>query len=154
MTETDLRWQLRQLPREIDPPRDLWPGIADGMSRRPATPRRSWVAGSALAASVVLALGLAWRLMPAPDAAPSPDLTAQLVQREAAGMTAEYQAALRQFEGAPLADTLAPDLRTLDRSADQIRSALAADPDSVALLQQLRRTYSRRLALTQRAVTG
>lgn len=154
MTETDLRWQLRQLPREIDPPRDLWPGIADAMSRRPATPRRSWVAGVALAASVLLALGLTWRLMPAPDAAPSPDLTAQLVQREAAGMTAEYQAALRQFEGAPLADTLAPDLRTLDRSADQIRSALAADPDSVALLQQLRRTYSRRLALTQRAVTG
>ena len=28
MGENELRWQLRQLPAEIDPPRDLWPGIA------------------------------------------------------------------------------------------------------------------------------
>ena len=28
MGENELRWQLRQLPRELDPPRDLWPGIA------------------------------------------------------------------------------------------------------------------------------
>ena len=28
MGETELRWGLRQLPREMDPPHDLWPGIA------------------------------------------------------------------------------------------------------------------------------
>ena len=27
MNEQELRWQLRQLPREMDASRDLWPGI-------------------------------------------------------------------------------------------------------------------------------
>jgi hypothetical protein len=36
----------------------------------------------------------------------------------------------------------------------QIRRAIAADPGSVFLLEQLRRTYELRLDLTQRAVTG
>jgi len=39
-------------------------------------------------------------------------------------------------------------------SVAQIQTAIAADPDSVFLLEQLRRTYDRRLQLTQRAVTG
>jgi hypothetical protein len=39
MSDNELRWQLRQLPREIDPPRDLWPGIADRL-QRPGVPRR------------------------------------------------------------------------------------------------------------------
>ena len=36
----------------------------------------------------------------------------------------------------------------------QIRAAIAANPDSPALLQQLRKTYSRRLELTQRAIAS
>jgi len=41
--------------------------------------------------------------------------------------------------------------RDLDRSAAQIRSALAKDPDARFLLDRLRHTYAMRLALTQRA---
>ena len=69
-------------------------------------------------------------------------------------MTLEYEAALRQFQGAPVPDALTGSLHTLDQSAAQIRQAIHADPESVYLLQQLRKTYSRRLALTQRAVVG
>ena len=47
-----------------------------------------------------------------------------------------------------------PALATLDRSAADIREAIASDPGAVFLLDQLRRTYSRRLSLTQQAVTG
>lgn len=150
MGENELRWQLRQLPAEIDPPRDLWPGIA---ARLPVpAPRRRiapWLGGLALAASVSLAIGLAWQLR-APTAA-SLDPQAELVQREAEAMTREYQAALGQFEGAPVPDPIAPALATLDRSAEEIRAALDADPDATFLLGQLRRTYARRLELTQRA---
>jgi hypothetical protein len=39
----------------------------------------------------------------------------------------------------------------LDRSAAQIRGALAKDPDARFLLERLRHTYAMRLALTQRA---
>ena len=152
MKETDLRWQLRQLPRELEPGRDLWPGIAAGIARPPMQRPRRWPAALAAAASVLLAAGLFLRAnQPAPGPEPQP-LQARLVSTEARAISDEYQAALRQFEGAPVAPQVAPSLSALDRSVAQIQSALVADPDSVFLLEQLRRTYSRRLELTRRAV--
>lgn len=150
MGETELRWQLRQLPHELDPPRDLWPGIAARLP--PQAPRRRinpWLGGLALAASLSLGVGLAWQLR-APDVAPL-DPQAELVLREAEAMTREYQAAIGSFDGAPVPEPLAPTLATLDRSAEEIRTALATDPEASFLLGQLRRTYARRLELTQRA---
>jgi len=41
---------------------------------------------------------------------------------------------------------------TLDRSAAEIREALRRDPGSRLLLQRLRDTYTRRLALSRRAL--
>lgn len=150
MSETDLRWQLRQLPREIEPPGDLWPGIAARLQpARPARKGLGWLAGLAVAASLCLAVGIAW----APRTAPA-DPQAELVRREAQALAREYQAALVQFEGAPLPAPIEPALATLDQSLADIRRALDQDPGAHYLLDQLRRTYSRRLALTQRAVTG
>ncbi|MBW8368568.1 MAG: hypothetical protein K0M70_12025, partial [Arenimonas sp.] len=84
----------------------------------------------------------------------APDPQVALVQREAQALTIEYPAALVQFEGAPLPAPLEPALATLDQSVAQIRRAMDSDPGARYLLDQLRRTYSRRLSLTQRAVTG
>ena len=155
MKETDLRWALRQLPREIEPARDLWPAIEAGIRHAPTRrkPRR-WPAALAAAASLLLAGGLYWRNTP--DApAPSPDqIEARVVSAEARAITNEYQAALRQFDGAPMPAQVEPSIAALDRSVAQIQSAIVADPDSVFLLEQLRRTYDRRLQLTQRAVAG
>ena len=153
MSETELRWRLRQLPRGIDPPHDLWPGIAARLQpvvpARAGRPGRAAWAGLAVAASLCLALGLAWQSRP-----PAPDPQADLVQREAEALTLEYQAALRQFDGAPVPAPIAPALATLDQGVVQIRQAMDSDPGARYLLDQLRRTYSRRLSLTQRAVTG
>lgn len=171
MSNTEMQWQLRQLPREMDPARDLWPSISDAITRQRAPQRPRWLAPFALAASVLLVAGLVWRGSTAPDlvtpaAVPvastpttvSPargsDLSAAVVTRETHAVTVEYQAALRQFQGAPVPAEVAPTLDSLDRSVVQIRQAIAADPDSVFLLEQLRRTYSTRLELTQRAITG
>lgn len=152
MDENELRWQLRQLPRELDPPRDLWPGIAARL-QAPAPRRcRPWPGVLALAACLCLAVGAALFLRG--PAAPAPGLEAELVQREAAALTREYEAALREFEGAPVPAPLAPALATLDASAEEIRGALSEQPGSVRLLDQLKRTYTRRLALTRRAVVG
>jgi len=155
MTETDLRWQLRQLPREMQPGRDLWPGIAQAIERHPEPRRRPWVLSSlAMAASMVLVAGLAFRQgQPAPAAAPV-DASALVVATQSRQITDEYQAALRQYKGAPVPAALAPAIGELDHSVVQIQRAIAASPDSVYLLEQLRKTYSRRLELTQRAVTG
>jgi hypothetical protein len=154
MTETDLRWHLRQLPRDIEPERDLWPGIAARLQGdRRHRPRVRRLVGVAMAASLLLVAGLFWRAQPQSESIRE-DATASLVQQEARALSEEYQAALRQFDGVPVSAELAPGLETLDRSLMQVHGALAAKPDSVFLLQRLRAVYSRRLALTQRAVLG
>ncbi len=191
MHDTELQWHLRQLPRELDPARDLWPSISGAIARQRAPQRPRWLAPFALAASVLLVAGLVWRggvapsllapnsgpiartstatSTPAPTPTPAPapglrsttssppqgsDISATVITRETHAVTLEYQAALRQFQGAPVPAEVAPTLESLDRSVVQIRQAIAADPDSVFLLEQLRRTYSTRLALTQLAITG
>lgn len=150
MSDESLRFRLRQLPREIEPGRDLWPGIAARLPAR-RKPRR-WPTLLALAACLCLAVGAAVYLRPA--AAPSPGLEQALVQREAEALTREYEAALAEMAGLPVPEPLAPALATLDASAEEIRGALAEQPGSTRLLDQLKRTYTRRLALTQRAVLG
>lgn len=169
-----LRWQLRGLRREAMPQRDLWAGISARIAAEsqaaqpapaanvvalPARPRRKlgWLA---MAASLTLAVGLVWQLRPAGVAPAESDgfasvphvdpTTAILISREASAMTWEYKAALREIDahGVPVSDPRA--LRQLDRSAAQVRSALAEHPDSRFLLERLQKLYAQRLALTQR----
>ncbi|KFN50944.1 hypothetical protein [Arenimonas composti] len=167
MNDPDLRFRLRQLPREIEPGRDLWPDIA---ARLQQPPRRShWRPMLAAAAVAALAIAIGAQLR-TPESPVLPDPAAVAVaegpageggaagngvlQREAHAMAREYDAALREYAGAPVPEDLQPVLATLDASADQIQEAIARDPDAPWLLDRLRSTYSRRLQLTQRAVTG
>ena len=57
---------------------------------------------------------------------------------------------MRQFRNKPVPTDITPALIELDQSADNIMVALDSHPDAVFLLDQLRRTYARRLQLTQR----
>lgn len=153
MTTQDdsLRWQLRGLRQDTPPQRDLWPGIAERIAMAPqvAEPSRSRhvrrLAPWAVAASVLLAVGLVWQKQALPETEES------LFQREAVALTREYQGALAQFNDTQAPPELVPALAALDRSAAQIRSAIDTDPNARFLLDQLRRTYARRLALSQRA---
>jgi hypothetical protein len=158
MTDTTYRWQLRQLPREREPSRDLWAGIAAAIAhpQRVAHASRGsgWrTAGSALAACLVLGvfgLGLAkprlFETVGLRRATPEH----QLVLKEAAAIRKQYQVELRQFRNKPVPTDITPALIELDQSADNIMVALNSHPDAVFLLDQLRRTYARRLQLTQR----
>ena len=150
-----LRWSLRSLRREVQPQHDLWPSIAQRIAATPqvamAAPAPAWrrFAPLAMAASLALAVGLVWQLRP-DSAATVTAPGARLISAEADAMTREYQAALQEFEGAAptTGDTTA--LHELDRSAAQIRTAMARDPGARFLLDRLQDTYARRLALTQR----
>ena len=103
-----------------------------------------------LAASLVLAVGtMGWfARTTGPVTAPVVS-ESTLVQREAEGLTRQYQAALLEIQ-APMPASLQPTAETLDRNVALIRAAIVRDPDSVLLLEQLRRTYAHRLALAQR----
>jgi hypothetical protein len=144
-----MRWQLRGLRRDATPSRDLWPGIAArlALQQAPARPSQRWLRPLTLAASLVLAVGaVGWFAstdLPTGPSAPT------LVQREADGLARQYQAALQEVQ-VPMPATLRPTAEALDRDVAMIRAALARDPDSVRLLEQLRRTYAHRLALAQR----
>ena len=148
-----LRQALRGLRRDRLPERDLWPQIHARISAPTpvAAPGAApHVIRWAMAASVLLAVALAWRLQPPPAPAASPQ--ARLITHEAQAMTREYRGALKVIAAsAPSSVDSDPALRELDRSAAQIRSALDKDPDARFLLDRLRRTYAMRLALTQRA---
>lgn len=158
-----LRWQLRALRREQMPARDLWPGIAASLATpapcpaslrpaiRPVRLARRWPVPLALAATLAVAVGALgwWQRGPSPLSEPSPTI----VQREAEGMTRQYRTALAQLAAAaPAAEhsALQTAFDELDRNAGLILEALTHDPDSRLLLQQLRRTYTHRLALARR----
>jgi hypothetical protein len=153
LSDDALRWQLRALRQDMPPSRDLWPDIATKLAAAPApsmssssAQRRRRVAPFALAASVLLAVTMTWQLQRTPEGD-------ALIQREAAAMTRDYTGALAQMDTqAKASPDYAPALLALDQSAAEIRHAIATDPNARFLLEQLRRTYARRLALTQRAV--
>ena len=156
-----LRLALRGLRQDRDPRSDLWPGIearihALPQASAPVSPPRRWAWPLAMAASMLLSAGVAWQMRPAeaPVAAQVTDVrvAATLVQREASTLTVQYQAALRELDFQPAPANWQPGLEALDRSAAEIRSALQQNPDSRLLLERLRETYTRRLALSRRAL--
>ena len=150
--------RLRALRRDQPPARDLWPDIA---TRLAADPSAGWNASArqrvrsiapwALAASVVLAVLLGWQH----TAVQRGHAGTLLVASEARELTREYEAALQVITASAPADSIdSPVLRDLDRSSAQIRQALARDPGARFLLDRLQHTYTRRLALTERAALG
>jgi len=147
-----LRWQLRALRQDAAPAHDLWPGVAARLTPQAAPVRapQRWLRPVALAASLVLAVGtVGWFARTSGPATTSRASEPTLVQREADGLTRQYQAALQEMQ-VPMPVSLQPTAEALDRDVALIRAALARDPDSVRLLEQLRRTYAHRLALAQR----
>jgi len=163
-----LSWSLRGLRCDVVPQHDLWRGIAAHIAEAPAATtytskhasthastsasnrrhRRKFngVAPLAIAASLVFAVGIAWQLRPlSPDAGTSRNSN---LAQEAAAMTREYDAAIGELAAGHRIDM--PVLRELDRTASTIRTAMTRDPDARFLLDRLRHTYERRLALTQR----
>lgn len=148
-----LRWRLRALRTDAPPSRDLWPAIAARLETpRAQVSRHRPLAWLAAAASLLLAFGFGWQLRPLAQA-PAP-AAASLVQQEAEAMTRDYDAAMRRMQASAPASNNDPVLHELDRSAGLIRSALQRDPDAGFLLQRLRHTYEKRLALTQRTLLG
>ncbi|HTD28666.1 MAG TPA: hypothetical protein VK660_04695 [Xanthomonadaceae bacterium] len=165
MNDSDFRWHLRQLPREREPSRDLWPAIGAAISghdsggvpanhRAQDVLRRShwlrWTSGIAVAL-LMAAIGLSIPHSRLPRLTHASNTREhRLVLKEAAAIRKQYKAQFAKFSGVQVPANIAPALIELDASADAILTALDAQPDEVFLLDQLRRTYARRLELTQR----
>lgn len=172
---TVLGQAARALPREIAPERDLWPGIAAGIERSVVVRERfgapAWRRWRALAvaATAVVALLVAYQLgrraAPPRGASPTvaarsdtaggglPDAVAQAGYRAARD---ELMAALAERRDALSPQTLAVvdhNLAVIEGSIENIRTALAADPDNPGLARRLGFVYRQELDLLRRAVT-
>ncbi len=158
----DLLARLRALPRERSVPEDGWVRLSASLPPRGSAPgplpaagtvvamtprprRRWWLpVGAALAASLAVYAVAPWWQPPQATPAPSG------LQLQAAAMTEQYQQAVASLPQGGAAEWQ-PALHELDRSAEQIRAAMAQDPRAPHLLGQLKRTYALRLELTRQA---
>lgn len=154
--EASLRMALQALRQDVEPGRDLWPGIAAKLTPQPVaarSSRRIWP--FAMAASMLLALGLVRQNGPEqarPVAVAAPGPAAAPMDSEAEALTLHYQAALREIDARPAPASWQPGLEALDHGAQQVLAALHHSPQSPQLLEQLRQIYARRLALSRRAL--
>lgn len=143
--------EARTLPREIQPARNLWPGIAPRLAARPSR-RVPWLQ---LAAALALFAGgfAAARLGQGPA---EPTRLATLQQEYAVAST-ELS---RQLAGESTG--LAPETRRvvernleiIDQAIREAEAALTGDPANGALEQMLVARYEQRLELLRRATAA
>jgi predicted anti-sigma-YlaC factor YlaD len=166
------------LPRTQEPPRDLWPGIADEIARRRrftlvrsamAGPAVRWAAGLAAAAAVVAAVWVVRReTPPAPEVARSgqgaavqpvslgttPDAFTE-AERDYQRATAELMSALQARRASLSPKTSASideNLRVIDRALADIRAALERDPANPRLNRMLASTHEKKIETLRRVL--
>lgn len=167
-----------ELPKDIEPPRDLWPGIAARLGEAPRESRdrgfrwpMALAAGFAVAAVSAL---LTWGLMrpspaPAPTVvaqqpAPTPDDIVPVSYGPNSGLTAAELAArdalVAQFRESftklkpETRVAIVKNLAVMQAAANEIDAALARDPASRMLRGMLFGTYKQELQLYSAVVTS
>ena len=135
MNEFEWRRQLRELRQPAAPNRNLWPAIdaaLDGATQAvtplPARPsrRRRWLLGAGLAASLLVAGGLGWRLLQSPPGNAS------------TAATSNWKPADPRLAGAAI---------ELDAARMELELAIRQAPDSAGLQRLLRRTEQQQAQL-------
>ncbi|MCA9489579.1 MAG: zf-HC2 domain-containing protein [Myxococcales bacterium] len=153
-----LRVAARGLPREVEPARDLWPGIAGRIGGRGAWWQRPhWL----LAALVLVALGssaLTAAVLRAPAPPPLEVASgAELPWGDELDRAAdELRAAVDARRGELDPETLAvveENLRIIDAAVAETRAALDADPNNRRLQRSLAVAGEQRIALLRQALT-
>ncbi len=134
MNEFEWRRQLRDLRQPLAPQRNLWssieasldhpevkhPAVLQQVSGRLSRSRKSWLIAGSLAASALLACGIAWRFQ-APLVAPSASM-----------VSSGWKPADPRLAGAAV---------ELDAAQMELQLAIKQAPDSAALQRLLNRTH-------------
>jgi hypothetical protein len=167
MSELEYRRALKALPREIEPERDLWSGIAARI-QAPVAKRRQpqWMRYAVAAGFTFTALALGMQLGPWSQST-APLGTAQTAQaspwvlREAELLKVDLNSTLNSGPGAELAaiarapdQVLSASLKELDSAEDELDRALRQNPDSTFLLDRMRRVQQQKTRLTLRALAA
>ena len=148
---------VRDLPRSIEPPRDLWPDIAARM--QPARPPARWVTAWKIAAALALmALSsfVTWQLMRetapvVPEVALVTPGDIEHYARAADEMASALASAPAEALTPETRAVLARNLALIDSAIADCRRALEADPANAALQDLLGSAQRQRLELLQQA---
>ena len=151
-----LQEHLDALPRELEPRRDLWPGIVAGVQRG----RRNFWVPVGIAASLVLSASAAWfTWLGYQESARNADTMAtvagvlQQIQSPYVAVRADYAAqwpALRQELDPETAAVVEKNLAIIHQARTELVRALEKQPNDPALQQLLRRTLAAEVDLYQR----
>jgi anti-sigma factor RsiW len=151
----------------IQPPVELWRGVHGGiMGRQPlGLARRPWRLAAAALLLIAVSSGITVLFVKRPQVVvvehEEPRIAAVGVGARARSVDADYAAVIREL-GETLAQRRAQldprtiakveaSLRVIDEAIDEARSALAADPANLTLVDLLSASYERKLELLRRA---
>lgn len=166
--EKSLQQQVADLPRELQPEKDLWPGIDIALttqtqqqsSHSDMIPRPEKPSGRAnnvvsfgrphlaLAASVLAVAALSWQWLTPESEIGGPQqlvntLTQQHLQQKSA-LLASYS------DTSAATENWQQQLNELEQAGEAIKAALKEDPDNVALMKMLQHTYQQQIDLIEK----
>jgi len=164
MNQDKLESGLKRLPREVQPGRDLWPGIESRLKARRAT-QPLWAYSLAASVLVAVAAGGVWVGLGMQKTTTPQEIVAGGANNSAgSGPTDDYfaQRAAYAERSVQTATNLAPatrdvilkNLRIIEGSMQSMQAALDKDPNNPrlrALLFDLYQNEARLLAATQQA---
>jgi hypothetical protein len=164
-----------RLPRNIEPPADLWPSISGQIGRRklvegrfaPAVARPWWTRPPILAAAamalVVLSSTVTTLVVRRPPGSPAVTVQTAALSGDFLTLEAQYVrasdeilGALNQGEVKIAPETraiLERNLRVIDQAIVESRDALARDPANLELKDMLLSTYEHKLDLLRRVTS-
>jgi len=151
-----LQAQLRELPTELNPSRDLWPEVAQQLDKQP---RQRWLP-VAMAASVlvsVLSATLTWQLYQQRQSEISVAAAEQMLQQlespysQARVSYAEQWPQVRASLDPETAAVVEHNLEIIRQAHQELAKALKKRPNDPALQQLMRQTLAKELDVYQLA---
>jgi hypothetical protein len=153
--------RLANLPRDIAPPRNLWPAIAGRLRRRLSRARPLLFAAAAGLAGACLASALTWAVLHVRTASPTAPIVAQassfdeprnpsyVAARDSLELS--FRERLRLLDPATRAHIEAS-LAVIRQAHEDIRKALASHPESPVLEQLWQSTWHDEIDLYENVV--
>ena len=145
--EKHLNDEIKRLPSEQAPDRDLWLGIEKAISKPHSTKLSAAKMTYGLAASLVVMSFVAWFSFQSGKTVQGSELVAVLSEQH----QAQKQALLVQYKNQTSAtENWQQQISELDEAANAIKKALEEEPNNPALLKMLKHVYEQQMSLIER----
>lgn len=151
VSEKLLEEQLENLPKEMDPKRDLWLGIEKAIAAQPqreSIEAKKKIVPLAWAASVCAAVLLSWVTLTPPNSVNEVNLLS-VMQQDFKDQKQLMLTAYGKSDTSEVSEEIRKQLTELSSARDAIYKALENDPNNSELINLLRWTQNQELALIE-----